>query len=156
VGVHTAQYHPHTIEITEWFKFFKCVQDSERVTDFVANLKRLAKTYNFGQYSNTALHDQLVCGLHDHKCQWDLLSISDLTLEVALQKATAAESADKGSKHIHAAMKSGQPFRKQLHMMIAQSKTCYRCDRSSHQPKFWSATCFSRHDESSGKAVKAV
>jgi len=57
-------------------------------------LKHLAKTW---QHLSTALGDQLVCGLHDYKFQWDLLSISDLTLEVALQKAMAAEMADKSS-----------------------------------------------------------
>jgi len=76
-------------------------EDGARIADFVANLRRLAKTCNFGRYLDTTLRDQLVCGLRDRKCQRDLLSISDLTLAVALQKATAAESADKGSKHIH-------------------------------------------------------
>ena len=115
VGVLTAHYRPHTTEIAEHYNFFKCVQDDgERVADFVANLRHLAKTCNFGQYLNTSLHDQLVCGLRDHKCQWDLLSISDLTLDVALQKATAAETADKGSKHIHADMTSDQPLSQEL------------------------------------------
>ena len=177
VGVLTAHYRPHTIEIAERYNFFKCVQDDgERVADFVANLRRLAKTCNFGQYLNTALCDQLVCGLRDRKCQRDLLSISDLTLDVALQKATAAETADKGSKHIRADMTSDQPLSQELHKMAAQSKPCYRCGRSGHQPghcKFQNATCFScqkvghlasvcrgkkprKADESSSKAVKAV
>ena len=73
VDVLTAHYRSHTIEIAEHYKFFKCVQeDSERVADFVANLRCLAKTCNFGQYLNTALRDQLVCGLRDRKCQCKL------------------------------------------------------------------------------------
>ena len=106
-------------------------EDDERVADFVANLRHLAKTHNFGQYLNTALRDQLVCGPCDHKCQRDLLSISDLTLAVALQKATAAETADKGIKHIHADITtSAQPFSQELHKMAAQSKPCYCCGTS--------------------------
>ena len=148
MDVLTAHYRPHTIEIAERYKFFKCVQeDGERVADFVANLRRLAKTCNFGQYLNTALRDQLVCGLRDHKCQRDLLSISDLTLAVVLQKATTAETADKGTKHIRADITtSDQPLSQELHKMAAQTKPCYRCGRSGHQPahcKFRNATCYS-------------
>ena len=61
----------------------------QETTDFTA-LRRLAKTCNFGQYCDTALRDQFVCGLHDRKCQRELLSTQDLTLETAIQKATAA------------------------------------------------------------------
>ena len=86
VEVLTTHYPPHTIEIApEHYKFFKCVQeDGKWVAEFVANLRHLAKMCNFGQYLDTALQDQLACGLHDHKCQQDQLCISDLTLAVAI------------------------------------------------------------------------
>ena len=48
---------------------------------------------NFGQYLDTALHDLFVCGLHDCKCKQELLSTQELTLQMAIQKATAAETA---------------------------------------------------------------
>ena len=57
----------------------------------MAALRRLAKTCNFGQNLETALHDQFVCGLCDKKCQRELLRVQELTADVALQKATAAE-----------------------------------------------------------------
>ena len=83
-----TQYRPQTVEIAECFKFFKRTQDtSERTSDFMAALRHLAKTCNFGQYLETALRDQFVCGLHDEKCQRELLSIQDLTANIALQKA---------------------------------------------------------------------
>jgi len=70
VEVLTTHYWPHTIEIAERYKFFKCVQeDGEQVAEFVANLRHQAKTCNFGQYLDTTLWDQLVCGLHNRKCQ---------------------------------------------------------------------------------------
>ena len=177
VEVLTAHYRPHTIEIAERYKFFKCVQeDGERVADFVANLRRLAKTCNFGQYLNTALRDQLVCGLRDRKCQRDLLSTSDLTLAVALQKTTAAETAEKGSKRIRADITSDQSLSQELHKMTVHTKPCYRCGRPGHQSaqcRFRNVTCYScqkvghlasvckgrkpfRKAESSSKAVKAV
>ena len=178
VEVLTAHYRPHTIEIAERFKFFKRVQEENKwVADFVANLRRLAKTCNFGQYLDTALCDQLVCGLRDRKCQQDLLSISNLTLATALQKTTAAETAEKGSKHIRADMASDKTLSQELHKMSVQTKPCYRCGRSGHQPnqcKFRTATCYScqkvghlasickgkkapkKAGEQSSKAVKAL
>ena len=41
----------------------------------MAALRYLAKTCNCGQYLETVLHDQFVCGLCDEKYQQELLSI---------------------------------------------------------------------------------
>ena len=42
---------------------FKRTQgDNEHIADFVAELRRLAKTCNFGNYLDTAIRDQFVCG----------------------------------------------------------------------------------------------
>ena len=91
-----THYHPQTVEIAERFKFFKRNQGvTERIADFMAELRRLAKTCNFGKYLETALRDQSVCGLWDEKCQRELLSIQNLTAAIALQKATAAEAVSK-------------------------------------------------------------
>ena len=88
-----AHYRPQIVEIAERFKFFKRTQGiSEGTNDFMAALRRLAKTCNFGQYLDSALRDQFVCGLRDEKCQRELLCIQDLTANIALQKATAAEA----------------------------------------------------------------
>ena len=47
VALLTAHYRPQTIEIAERYKFFKRTQeDQERTTDFIAALRRLAKTCN--------------------------------------------------------------------------------------------------------------
>ena len=70
VKILTAHYRPQTIEITERYKFFKHTQeDQERTTEFIAALRRLTKTCNFGQYLDTALRDQFVCGLSDRQYQ---------------------------------------------------------------------------------------
>ena len=71
-----AHYRPQIVEIAERFKFFKRTQGiSEGTSDFMAALRRLAKTCNFGQYLDSALRDQFVCGLRDEKCQRELLSV---------------------------------------------------------------------------------
>ena len=114
----TAHYHPQTIKITECYKFFKRTQeDQERTTDFIAALRRLVKTCNFGQYLDTAFHDQFVCGLNDRKCQWELLSTQELTLQMAIQKATAAKIAIRESWKIHGAS-AEQMASKDLHKIL--------------------------------------
>ena len=53
-----GHYRPKTIEIAEWFKFFKRTQgDNKRIADFVAEFRRLVKTYNFGSYLDTTICD---------------------------------------------------------------------------------------------------
>jgi len=50
--------------------FFQRVQhDKETVAEYVAELHKLCKNCKFGDYLETALHDQLVGGLHDRKTQ---------------------------------------------------------------------------------------
>ena len=129
----TAHYRPQIIEIAERYKFFKRTQeDQERTTDFIAALRRLAMTCKFGQYLDTALRDQFVCGLNDRKCQRELLSTQELTLQTAIQKATAAETATRESRGILGAS-AERMASKDLHKMTAKPK-CIRCGRTGHQP----------------------
>ena len=59
-----THHRPDTIEIAERYKFFEQQQgEAEGVAEYVAELRRLAKTWNFGMYLNTTLWDQVVCGL---------------------------------------------------------------------------------------------
>ena len=72
-----GHYKPKTIKIAERFKFFKRHQlGGESTTDFMTELRRLAKTCNFGNYLESAIRDQFVCGLCDLKTQRELLCIS--------------------------------------------------------------------------------
>ena len=87
-----AHYRPKTSKIAERFKFFKRSQKKgEAAVDFIADLRRLAKTCNFGNYLETAIRDQFACGLHDSKCQTELLCKEGLTADIALQSARASE-----------------------------------------------------------------
>ena len=92
----TQHYKKDTVEIAERFKFFKRVQqEKELVADYVAELQRLSKTWNFGDYLETALRDQVVCGLCELTTQKELLCIKDLTLSTAIDKARAAETVNR-------------------------------------------------------------
>ena len=138
-------YRTQTVEIAERFKFFKRNQGvTERIADFMAELRHLAKTCNFGQYLETALRDQFVCGLRDEKCQQELLSIQDLTAAIALQKTTAAEAV---SKEAQAMLETttGSATSGEVYKLFSKTK-CYRCGKSSHHPtncKYKSAKYYS-------------
>lgn len=97
-----AEHHrPDTVEIAERFKFFKRQQgDKEGVTDYKAELRRLAKTCNFGSYLDKALGDQLVCGLKDPRIQREPLCVQKLTVAQALERARAMEAVAKEAKHL--------------------------------------------------------
>ena len=83
---------------------FKRTQgDNERIADFVAELRRLVKTCNFSNYLDTPFRDQFVCGLRDKQCQQELLGIPELTADIALQKAAAAEMVSKETEGIREA-----------------------------------------------------
>jgi len=59
----TRHFRPKTIEIAERFKIFKRSQrEDESATDFIAELRALAKTCNFAAYLETAIRDQFVVG----------------------------------------------------------------------------------------------
>ena len=65
----------------------------EKVDEFVIELRRLARTCNFGNFLDEALRDRLVCGLANGGTQKKLLSEKGLTFKKAVKVATAAEMA---------------------------------------------------------------
>ena len=95
-------YKKDTIEIAERFKFFKRVQqEQETLANYLAELRKLAKHCNFGNYLDTALRDQLVCGLRDRKTQRELLCTPNLTLAMASEKARATETATRETQQLN-------------------------------------------------------
>ncbi|KFD72173.1 hypothetical protein M514_15446 [Trichuris suis] len=68
-------------------------QQGEGIANYVAELRRLAQHCNFGETLESRLRDQLVCGLRDEMLQKQLLSIKDLTLATAIDRAVSAEAA---------------------------------------------------------------
>ena len=56
-------FAPKKLVIAERYRLYSCSQAAnESVSSFVANLKRLATTCNFGTHLNEALRDRFVCG----------------------------------------------------------------------------------------------
>ena len=122
-------YKKETVKIAERFKFFKRVQqENESLADYLAELRKLAKTCNFRDYLDTALRDQLVCGLRDQKTQKELLCIPDLTITKATERARAAETVNRETKQLN-------PEPVATHQLSKQSKQagkCHRCGKQGH------------------------
>ena len=94
IDVLKRHYQPKVVVIAELFKFFKRQQrEGESIAVYLSELRRLAKDCEFGKYLQTALSEQLVCGLNSEALQRKVLAEADLTLERALQISQAFEAA---------------------------------------------------------------
>ena len=90
----TNHYKPKRIVIFERYTFYSRNQrPSENVTDFLAAIRALAHTCEFGTSLDDMLRDRLVMGLHNKETQHALLSEADLTLQRAVEVAIAREAA---------------------------------------------------------------
>ena len=110
-------YKPKVIQIYERFKFYSRNKKSgESIADFVAGIKALAHTCNFGDQLTDMLRDRFVMGLSNEGTQHFLLAEPDLTFKHAVDVATAREAAMRdvqtmgvSSHNVHS-IKSNQNF----------------------------------------------
>ena len=68
--------------------------------EYVAELKRLAGTCEFGAFLAEALMDSFVCGLANEGILRRLLSEANLDFEMAVQIARGMEAAQKSSQEL--------------------------------------------------------
>ena len=89
-----SHYKPKLIVVYERYKFYSRSQKSgESVSDFVAALKALAHTCEFGNTLKDMLRDRFVMGLANGTTQQLLLMEADLNFQKAVDIATAREAA---------------------------------------------------------------
>ena len=74
----------------------------ETVSEYVAELRRLATTCEFGTFVNEALCNRLVCGLREEAMQQWLLAELSLDLKKACELAQGMEAANRNAKEIQA------------------------------------------------------
>lgn len=145
-----SHFSPAKIEIAERYRFFQRRQsNSECVAEYVAALRKLAVHCNFGTYLDTALRDQLVCGLYDIKCQKELLCMSSLLLQDAVQHAKAYEAVARESAAIHPTQPTAEvdSGTQQVEFVSSGSRgrACFRCGSQNHlasRCRFGNAVCF--------------
>lgn len=88
-------FEPKPLVIAERFHFHRRNQASgESISDYVAELRRLATNCEFGDYLEQALRDRFVCGIRHENTQKRLLTEANLTLTKAIETARNIEAAE--------------------------------------------------------------
>ena len=102
VNVLQRHYKPKPLIIAERFRFYKRQQqEGETVASFSVALRQLSSSCEFGAFLPEALGDQFVCGLSNQGIQRKLLAEANLTLDRALQLATAMSMATENTVEFH-------------------------------------------------------
>ncbi|KAL7292542.1 hypothetical protein TKK_0013678 [Trichogramma kaykai] len=136
---HLCPKPPETIERC---KFYAAQQGPfEKLADFGARLKELSLNCNFADLE-TALRDQLVCGLKDHASKTELFKQEKLTyagaykIALAREKAemntTTAEKLSESNRHddnIHSVKANDNKSHKNK---SNSSLVCYCCEKPNH------------------------
>ena len=142
-------YDPKPIVIAERYHFHLRNQSpTENIAEYVAELRRLAASCEFGTFLDEALRDRFVCGLRSDSARRKLLTEAKLTLAHAIELAQCMEQADKNSKAFKVTEASVQKLsstpRKRGGAAPRQRQRCYRCGRPNHQAtacRFIDSTC---------------
>lgn len=162
VTVLTEHYSPAKSEIAERFKFLRRRQGTEEsIADYVAGLKKLASSCNYGTFLNTALRDKFVEGIYDVKIQRELLQKATLTYEDAVRYALAFELTTKTANELKIGssestvykinsrpnssknMFKGPESGVKKHVNDKEGITCFRCkgNHLANQCRFKSYKC---------------
>ena len=92
-------FKPKAIVIFERFKFHQCKQENgENIAEFMARLRRLARSCDFDAFLDQALRDRFVIGLSNSTTQQILLTEENLTLDRAIKIASTREAALRDSR----------------------------------------------------------
>lgn len=117
---------PQRSVITERAKFHRRMQkEHETIPQYVAELRALAQTCEFGAFLDESLRDRFVCGLLRVDIQRHLFSEDkQFTFPRAVDRATALEAALVNSTATHS--KPGSEF--EFHQLPTKETTkCSRC-----------------------------
>ena len=97
-----SHFNPKPVVIAKRFQFHRRVQAAEEsLAEYVAELKKLAQSCNFGQHLDEALRDRLVCSMKSQGAQRRLLAEPDLTQDTALEIALATEAMEKNIQQLN-------------------------------------------------------
>jgi len=126
-------YEPKPVIIAERFQFHRRNQAAnETVTEYEAELRRLATHCAFGDYLSEAIRDRIVCGLRNESIQKRLLAETELTLKKTMEIAQGMEAADRNAQRL----KGGEPNLRVGEISRGTRNTkCYRCGSDRHIAK---------------------
>ena len=124
-----AHFQQKPLLIAERYRFYQRTQAiGESVQDYVADLRRLAITCEFGDFLDQALRDRFVCGLKTDSIQKRLLAEDGLTITRALEIAQGMEAAAANAKDLKVAAGSTPILQTSL-----TTTCCHRCGKNDHQ-----------------------
>ena len=142
---------PKPLLIAERFRFHTRNQvDGESVSQYIAELKRMAGKCQFEGYLDDALRDRFVCGLISNTIRKKLLTEADLTFTKATTIAISMETAVKDSEELFKSRENnpGGLHKLQWHdrnktaeeaylpkNTERERKPCFRCGSPRHYPK---------------------
>lgn len=154
----TKHFSPKPNEISMSYKFYKRDQaKNETSAEYIAQLRKISADCNFPNLERM-LRDRLVCGMSDHKLQFELLRRDALEYRDVVDAMLSAESAGRDARMMHAPAAatataaaapppySEPPAPEPMEVNALRAKTnvrlCYRCgDRHGGECRFANAVC---------------
>ncbi|XP_072140440.1 uncharacterized protein [Dermacentor andersoni] len=128
---------PKPSVIGERAKFHRRQQvEGESISDYVAELRKLARTCDFASALDESLRDRFVCGLLREDIQRVLFTEdSKLMFQRAVERAVAMEAATKSNAEARTGVSTPNPMHKVQATSSVQSQTCFRCGSPKHSGK---------------------
>ena len=115
--------------IVERFYFnWRNQRAGESIAEYVAKLRQVVATCDFGDQLESALRDRLVCGLGNASTQRRLLAEPDLSLDKALKIMQGMEAAEKNLKTLKVS-ENIELVEKVAQIRPQIESPCYRCRR---------------------------
>ncbi|UYV75691.1 K02A2.6-like [Cordylochernes scorpioides] len=141
-------FSPRRSIIVERFMFFGRIQkETESVSEYLVEIKRLASTCGFGEFLKESLRDKLVCGMRNAKIQRRILSEGDVPLARVVEIALSMEAAEKNTRifYVNEPADSVDKIRAEVGNRYnrEQKRKCIHCGRLHKDLcRFREATCF--------------
>ena len=138
-----AHYNPKPPVLAERCTFHRrCQNRGEPISDYSAELKRLASSCNFGTFLDQALRDRFIFGLAAEHVQTRLLSEDEtqLTLEKAFNIAVGMETAAMNARKMRSGAANAETVTESVNKINSansqqrgkQAHGCYRCGENTH------------------------
>ncbi|CAH1252898.1 Hypp1033 [Branchiostoma lanceolatum] len=94
-------FKPLRNTVYERYKFNKCDQAAgEKIEAYVARLRKLISTCDYGDLKDQMLRDRIVLGIRDSKVRMKLLKQRNLTLQAAIDDCKTSETTNQHMKAI--------------------------------------------------------
>lgn len=143
----TKHYSPKPNEISMSFKFYKRNQrEGETASEYIAELRKISAGCNFTDLERM-LRDRLVCGMNDHKLQYELLKRDKLRYEDVVDTMLSSENAERDARMMQGVTSMvTPPIHEPMDVNVMQPKAsarlCYRCgNRHGGECRFINAIC---------------